>query len=171
MEILEALQGIGLAMALQNIRAEIILLGDTSLCLVHNVRDRISDVDVLFSHPKEIIQAAQTIAWKNKWNPDWLNNSAIYFSNLNPPKIFLYSLMGLDIYTVTSEYLLAMKLIMNNGNSIDSQDIHFLGKLLNYSDYKEFLLLAENHFPDKKLSYKTYAIINTYLKSNREGKG
>jgi hypothetical protein len=63
------------------------------------------------------------IAQEKNWPSDWLNDSVKGFLQTEPPYENFISFPGLHIYSVTPEYLLAMKLFSSRHGTTDVIDI------------------------------------------------
>jgi hypothetical protein len=124
-EILKYLTILGRELESQGIKGEISIVGGAAIALVHNSRRNTDDIDALYE-PKNIIEAVVSkIASDCDLPSDWLNDHFSDFNSTVPPKQHFMSVPGLEIYSVTPSYLLAMKLLAGR-DVYDAEDIAIL---------------------------------------------
>jgi dGTP triphosphohydrolase len=106
----------------------IILVGGASVLLNYNFRKTTNDLDYLNPLLPNVKEAIEKTAEKYKIDKKWLNNelrlSASYKDILNDVSIFNKKISDvLEIRTVTSEYLIAMKLLAAREHKHDLSDV------------------------------------------------
>jgi len=94
---------------------------------------------------------------------DWLNDSVKGFVTENAPVEDFMSFDGLKITTVTSEYLLAMKLLSARYGEKDAEDIRFLMKKLNIGTMNEACEIVTQFYPVNRILPKTRYVIEECL--------
>jgi len=136
-EILEYLRQLGEELDALGMFGEILLTGGAAMCLIHEARDMTKDVDALYE-PKPIInKITAKIAERNGLPSDWLNDGVKGFLTPNAPREDFVTLKGLRIQTVSTEYLLAMKLMSSRYGEKDYEDIRFLFSKLGIKTYEQ----------------------------------
>ena len=158
-EISKYLELLGKALEKDGKHGEIILTGGAAMCLVHSARDMTKDVDALYEPKTEINFYAQKIAKENNLPSDWLNDSVKGFVD-NKAKYELYkNIEGLTINVVTTEYLLAMKLLSSRQGEKDLEDIRFLINKLNITSYEGALKILLSFYDEKRILPKTKYVL------------
>jgi len=107
---------------------KIILVGGASILLNYNFRESTKDIDYLSPPSPFIEEAIKNTAKKHNIGKDWLNNdfrkSLSYSEKLNDVSDFYKNISDvLEIRTVNSEYLIAMKLMAYRSYKNDLSDI------------------------------------------------
>jgi len=162
-QILDCLKQLGDELATQNLQGEILLTGGASMCLVHEARDMTKDIDALYE-PKTIINnIAAKIAERNGLPADWLNDSVKGFVSANAPTEDYMAFNGLRIQTVTTEYLLTMKLMSARQGEKDYDDIRFLLKKLDITTIDQAYSVLEAYFPVNRILPKTMYVLESIL--------
>ncbi|MFH0926095.1 MAG: DUF6036 family nucleotidyltransferase [bacterium] len=139
------------------ISGEIILFGGASMCLVYDARTSTKDIDALYE-PKTIInQLVKKIAESNNLRDDWLNDSIKGFISRNYDVKEFITLSNLKIYTVSPQYLLAMKLL--SGRDVDYDDIKYLISILGLHTSEEVYNILLKYYPNDRILPKTQYII------------
>jgi len=111
-DIQNAFSALSNELALQNERAEIVVVGGAALVLLFQARDSTKDVDALFVRPEaaRIREAAARVAADLELPSDWLNDGAKgYLVGVSTGKV-LYQSNSLVARAASTEQLLAMKL-------------------------------------------------------------
>lgn len=96
-------------------KAEIILIGGSSVLALYSFRTSTSDVDALIAGDSELLEAAHAVAAKHDLAPDWLNDDFKKTDSYTPTIIeysaYLRTLANcVQIRSVSGGFLLAMKL-------------------------------------------------------------
>ena len=148
-------------LARQDITGELYLVGGAVMCLVFDARTSTRGVDGFFRPSGVIRTAARRIAAEEGLADDWLNDAVQgYLSPRGDFKPFL-DLSNLRVLTAAPEYLLAMKcLAMRLGEEFhDEQDLRFLLRWLNVTDYGQALMIVARFYPLEGVPQKTlYAL-------------
>ena len=163
MQILNYLKKVADELEKRGLSGEVILAGGASMCLIHEARDATKDVDALYE-PKDVInEIAVSIADSENLPHDWLNDSVKGFINANAPIETYLDIGSLHIQTVTTEYLLAMKLMSARYGEKDSEDILFLFKKLGILTSEQALKILVAFYPISHIMPKTQYIIDEII--------
>lgn len=148
-------------LARRAITGEVYLVGGAVMCLVFDARPSTRDIDACFRPAKEVRAAARTVAAASGLPGDWLNDAVKgYLSSREDFHRYL-DLSNLRVLTASPEYLLAMKcLAMRLGEGFhDENDVRFLLRYLNLTDYREALEVVARYYPRERFPQKTlYAL-------------
>ena len=143
------------------ITGEVYLVGGAVMCLVFDARASTRDIDAFFRPAKEVRAAARAVAAAAGLPGDWLNDAVKgYLSHRQDFHRYL-ELSNLRVLTASPEYLLAMKcLAMRLGEGFhDEDDVRFLLRYLNLTDYRKALEVVTRYYPRERLPQKTlYAL-------------
>jgi hypothetical protein len=115
--------------------------------LVHGARQATLDVDALFEPNTEIRHIVYNIAKDEGLPITWLNDAVKMFVKPNAPINFFMKLKGLNISTVSPEYLLAMKIYSSRINERDKADILFLTNKLGIVNKEQASEILFKYFP------------------------
>jgi hypothetical protein len=160
-QILALFEALDDALASDQVRGEIYLLGGAVMCLVHQARPTTQDVDALLLPSVQLRQAAKRVALIHDLSDDWLNDAAKGFLSENSDSAPYLELSHLTVLTATPEYLLAMKcLALRLGAEFsDEQDVRFLLRYLNITRYETALEIIQRFYPLQRFPQKTlYAL-------------
>ena len=149
------------------ITGEVYLAGGAVMCLVFNARASTRDIDAFFRPAKEVRAAARAVAAASGLPDDWLNDAVKgYLSNREDFHRYL-DLSNLRVLTASPEYLLAMKcLAMRLGEGFhDEEDVRFLLRYLNLTDYAKALEVVARYYPRERLPQKTLYALEELLVS------
>lgn len=141
-----------------NIKGEVCLYGGAVMCLAYNARPATRDVDAIFEPVRYIRRAAGRVAEKHGLPKDWLNNAVKMFLVAHERQV-LFDLANLKVYIPPPDYLLAMKALAGRVNTMDSQDIEYLIKMLNLSDAEQVLEIVKHYYPHKQVKPATRIFI------------
>ncbi len=170
-QILKYLRQLGAELDEMDMKGEILLTGGAAMCLIHEARDMTKDIDALYE-PKEIINnLVVKIAEREGLPPDWLNDSVKGFVGTNAPTQDFMSFKGLHIQTVSTEYLLAMKLMSARYGEMDSEDILFLMNKLNITTEEQTSAVLLSFFPVNRILPKTRYVIEEMVERLQTQKG
>lgn len=149
----------------KKIKGELYLVGGAVMSLVFNERASTKDIDGVFRPTKEIRKAVKKIAKDSGYDEDWLNDAVKGFLSKDQEYDDYLELSNLKVYCATPEYLLAMKcLSMRIGEEFeDENDIIYLLRYLNISDYKKAVDLITKFYPKEKFPQKTFYALEEIL--------
>jgi hypothetical protein len=162
-EIIKYLEILGARLAAENLHGEIILTGGAAMCLVHSARDMTKDVDALYEPKSDINRLVEAIAEEYHLPKDWLNDGVKGFVSENITIQEFKHFENLKISTVTSDYLLAMKLMSSRVEGQDYNDIKFLFRKLEIKEFDEAKQIIEKFFPLSRILPKTQYVIEQCL--------
>ena len=165
-DLTERLEELGRRLDGKGLTGRILLTGGAAMCLVHESRAMTQDIDALFEPKDEIVAIASEMALEHGWPENWFNDSVSGFIGSDPPRDFFKRLPGLEVFAVSPEYLLAMKLaasrlVENSGRDMD--DIHFLGRKLGYTAPGRFYETYERYFKKENLPRDAHFIISEFF--------
>ena len=152
-------------LARRGIIGEVYLAGGAVMCLVFNARASTRNVDAFFRPAKEVRAAARAVAAESGLPGDWLNDAAKgYLSHRGDFHRYL-DLPNLRVLAASPEYLLAMKcLAMRLGEGFhDEDDVRFLLRCLNLTDYRKALEVVTRYYPRERLPQKTLHALEELL--------
>ncbi len=154
------------------ITGEIFLVGGAVMCLVLNARQSTRDLDAHFRPTKALRRAASRVADEYGLDDGWLNDAAKGFFSDQATFDEYLSLSNLNIYTASSEYLLAMKCLSCRlgVEYADEEDIRFLLRYLNIRSYDEAMGVVTKYYPIERLPQKTLYALEELL-GDKKGKG
>ncbi|MGH7884308.1 MAG: DUF6036 family nucleotidyltransferase [Thermodesulfobacteriota bacterium] len=149
----------------KKIKGELYLVGGAVMSLVFNERVSTKDLDGVFRPTQEIRKAVKKIAKDHGFDEDWLNDAVKGFLSKDQEYDQYLELSNLKVYCATPEYLLAMKcLSMRIGEEFeDENDIIYLLRYLNISDYKKAVDLITKFYPKEKIPQKTFYALEEIL--------
>jgi hypothetical protein len=153
------LRQLGAELAARGLKGEMLIVGGAAMCLVHSARDMTKDIDALYEPKEAINQVAAIIAERENIPADWLNDGVKGFIGANAPTEPFIALEGLNIQTVSAEYLLAMKLMSARYGEKDYGDIRFLLKKLGITTAEHAEKLVRSYFIQDNILPKTMYII------------
>ena len=144
-----------------DIRGELYLVGGAVMCLVHEARESTKDIDGYFRPARELRAAAKEISKEEGLDDSWLNDAVKGFLSEKGEFDSYLELSHLKVYTALPEYLLALKcLAMRIGEEFyDLDDVRYLLRSLNITDYQSALDLITSYYPIERFPQKTlYAL-------------
>jgi len=164
-QILKYLKLLGEELHIRGMHGEILLTGGASMCLVHEARDMTKDIDALYE-PKTIInKIVSDIAEQYDLPVDWLNDGVKGFVGDNADVEDYIALEGLRVQTVSTEYLLAMKLMSARYGEKDYDDIRFLFNKLNVDSIDTAYDIIQKYYALNRILPKTRYIIEEIIES------
>ena len=152
-------------LARREIAGEVYVVGGAVMCLVFDARASTRDVDAFFRPAREVRAAARAVAAASGLPDDWLNDAVKgYLSHREDFHRYL-DLSNLRVLTASPEYLLAMKcLAMRLGEGFhDEEDVRFLLRYLNLSDYDKAVEVVTRYYPRERLPQKTLDALEEML--------
>jgi len=162
-QILKALDRLGTILKEEDIEGQLLLTGGAAMSLVHRARDMTQDVDALYEPKTEIYEYAKKVAKELDLPDDWLNDGVNGYMTENAPSYIYDVFGGLTILTVTSEYLLAMKLMSARHGTMDLEDIKFLLSKLKITTLEDAIKLLTDHFPKDRILPKSMYVLEEYF--------
>jgi hypothetical protein len=128
--IIKSLKIIGQRLLEKGLKGEILIAGGAAMCLAHDARDSTEDLDAIFKPFNEIYSISLDLVDELNLPIGWLNDAIKVFMTKDPPKNNLFNFPGLDVFTVSPEYLLIMKLASFRSGTSDFDDAKLLIKML-----------------------------------------
>ncbi len=117
------------------------------------------DIDASFEREAQAIRSAVArIAKREGLPPDWLNDGAKGFLYSQPAVILWRTYPGLDVYLVSLEYLLAMKITA--GRQRDIADARALIRHIGISHPQEVLDILQHYIPSQYLTVKVQYVVD-----------
>lgn len=162
-DILLNLKRLGKKLAERNLKGELILTEDTSMCLVHSARDMTKDVDAIYEPKLVINEIVREIAEENDLPHAWLNDSVKGFVTDSIQTVGFAQFGSLKVSTVSAEYLLAMKLISARVTGQDYNDILFLIRKLGLFSMDAIQKILAKYYPASMILPKTQYVIEQIL--------
>ena len=159
-------------LARRAITGEVYVVGGAVMCLVFDARPSTRDIDAFFRPAKEVRAAARAVAIASGLPGDWLNDAVKgYVSDKEDFHRYL-DLPNLRVLTASPEYLLAMKcLAMRLGEGFhDEDDVRFLLRYLNLTDYRKALSVVTRYYPRERLPQKTLYALEELLEPAGRGR-
>ena len=160
-QIVQLFESLNAELQKEGVEGELYLVGGAVMCLVYDARTSTQDVDALFKPGKKIREAASRVGLQQGINEHWLNDAVKGFLSDAGTFTHYLELSHLTIQVAEAEYLLAMKcLSMRIGEEFhDIDDIQYLLRYLNISDYDKALEIISRYYPQERFPQKTlYAL-------------
>ena len=152
-EILRYLQMVGEELHKEGTRGDIVLAGGAVMLLVVRSRKMTKDVDAYLGERSEIVRAAaKRVALREGLSEDWLNDGVKGFFYGTPPQTTVANFPGLRVYSVTPEYMVAMKAVA--GRPEDIADLRHLVRFLQLTSAEQVLNIVEQYVPPRLLTTK-----------------
>jgi len=167
-ELLRCLSRLGEELNEAGLTGELLLTGGAAMCLVHSARDMTKDIDALYEPKDNINKLAAKIAAEENLPEDWLNDSVKGFVGDNAEIEDFTMLKGLRITTVSTEYLLAMKLMSARFGERDYDDIRFLVKKLDIQTAEQADKILLKYYPPERILPKTGFLIEEIIRELSE---
>lgn len=145
------LKELGLELEAQGAHGDIVLAGGAVMLLLIENRDTTKDIDAYINGDVTAVrQAIEKIAQKHNLSNEWLNDGVKKFFYGTPPQEKWAEYPGLRIYTVSPEYLLAMKAVA--GRPQDNDDLKALLNFLGITSPEVALNIIERYIPERLLT-------------------
>ena len=106
----------------------------------------------LGERPEVVRDAAKRVAQREGLSEDWLNDGVKGFFYGTPPQTTLADFPGLRVYSVTPEYMVAMKAVA--GRPEDIADLRYLVRFLHITSSEQILNIVEQYIPPRLLTTK-----------------
>ena len=162
-QIIECLKQLGEALDSEGYQGEILLTGGAVMCLVHEARDATKDIDALYEPKSVINNIAAQIAVERDLPENWLNDGVKGFMSADAEVENYMNLKGLQVQAVTTEYLLAMKLMSARYGEKDYDDVKFLFNKLGIVKAGQAFEILERYFPVNRILPKTMYLVEELL--------
>ncbi len=162
-EIKKLLKALNQELQKMKIKGEIGLCGGAVMCLVFQTRQATKDVDAIFEPSSEIRKASEKVAKLFGLNPDWLNDAAKAFFEVDPPKEKVLELSHLRVWAPQADYMLAMKCISARFDTFDRDDVQFLIRYLKLKSAEEVFRIIEKYYPHRQIPAKTQFLVEELL--------
>ncbi|WP_156040220.1 hypothetical protein [Alicyclobacillus macrosporangiidus] len=118
------------------------------------------DVDAYLGENAEAVrEAARRVARREGLDENWLNDGVKGFFYGTPPQTVVAEFPGLRVYSVTPEYMIAMKAVA--GRAEDVRDLKHLVKFLRLKNKEQVLEIIEKYVPPRLLTPKIQYIIES----------
>jgi hypothetical protein len=147
----------------RDVHGEIILTGGAAMRLVHVSQDMTKDIDALYEPKDDINFIVRNIAYDEELPEDWLNDSVKGFIEPNAQIEDLISLSNLRVLTVSTAYLLAMKMMSSRFGEKDKEDIQVLVKKLGIRTADEAIDNLLKFYPAKRIMPRTQYLIEEIM--------
>ena len=141
------------------LQGEIMLTGGASMCLVHSARDMTKDIDALYEPKSVFNKLILKIASEDELPENWLNDSVKGFVTQTAPQEDFLSMRALKVTTVSTDYLLAMKLMSARYGETDYGDIKFLMGKLGINTVESLSEVVTTYYPPVRILPKTMYLI------------
>ena len=164
-EIERLLSELSLQLASMKVRGEVYLVGGAVMCLVHEARASMRDLDAYFRPAKQLRVAAANVAAKNDLPENWVNDAVKGFFSEHGTFNAYVELDHLIVYAASPEYLLAMKCLSARiGEEFhDIDDIRYLLRYLNLTSAAEAKTILERYYPLDRFPQKTLYLLDEVL--------
>jgi predicted nucleotidyltransferase len=144
----------------QHLTGEIVIAGGAAMMLALGSRRATRDIDAYFLTESQAIRVARDHIAETFGLPgDWLNDGVKGFFQTQPPTTLLREYPGLRVYTVTPEYLFAMK--ASAGRPQDIRDLEVLIAHLHLTSAEGALELVQQYVPAQRLAPKVRYLIES----------
>lgn len=159
-DILRYLQMVGEELQKDGTRGDIVLAGGAVMLLIVRSRKMTKDVDAYLGEDSDVVrEAAKRVAQREALDENWLNDGVKGFFYGTPPQTVIADFPGLRVYSVTPEYMVAMKVVA--GRAEDVRDLKHLVKFLQLENAEEVLSIVEKYVPPKLLTAKLQYIVES----------
>jgi predicted nucleotidyltransferase len=159
-DIVRNLELLGQELEQRGVTGEILIAGGAFMLLVIKNRDTTKDIDAYFAtEPQAIREAAQVVADREGLPPDWLNDGIKGFFYQTPPTELWAEYPGLRVYTVTPEYVFALKAIA--GRPEDMPDLEALKSHLRLTSLDDALAIVQRYVPQRLVPTRTQYLLET----------
>lgn len=145
-------------------KTEIAIAGGAAMMFLVGNRDATKDIDAyLGSDASAVREAAKTVAARHGLPDDWINDGLKGFFYGTPPQTVALDVPGLTVYSVTPEYLFAMKAMA--GRASDVRDLRALIGVLGLKSAAEATTLVERWIPSSQITMKVSLLLGTLFDS------
>lgn len=147
---------------------EIVLTGGAVMLLVIKSRAMTKDVDAYFGISSDQIRdAARTVAAREGLPKDWLNDGVKGFFYGTPPQTLFAEFPNLHIYSVTPEYMIAMKVAA--GRVGDMEDLKALIRFLGITNSEDVMRIVEQYIPERLLTARMQYSVAALFEDDNNG--
>ena len=141
---------------------QIRVVGGAAISVAFDRETTTTDVDALYGANPDVENAARTVAYRNGWPENWLNDNVKQFAShfdTADDWINLDIRNGVAIRVAGARLLLAMKLFAARGRR-DSQDIDRLLDACAIKDIDGAIAVFERYYPEEELSERALRQLN-----------
>lgn len=164
-DIIQALELLSEKLKQVDVKGEICIYGGAALLLAFDAREATRDIDVVFSNPQILRDAAKSVAEELEIDKDWINDGVKGFISHAEDIVSdgMPQFSNLRIVRPSAEYLLAMKCMSARAQEValegDFKDAQFLMNHLNIKNAHEVFEIVEKYFFKKQIVPKTQYFI------------
>lgn len=162
-QLLSALELLSDKLVAEGKTGELLLTGGAAMSLVYDARDMTRDIDALYEPKSDINRLSSEVAKEMNLPNDWLNDSVKGFMSSSAESREYLSLPGLQINSVTPEYLLAMKLLSARVSDTDLGDVRYLIAKLDIQNAEQAYAILKKYYPESQVLPKTMYLIEEIL--------
>ena len=162
-QLLTALELLSDKLVAEGKMGELLLMGGAAMSLVYDARDMTKDIDALYEPKSDINRLSAEVAKEMNLPNDWLNDGVKGFISSTVDAREYLSLPGLQINSVTPEYLLAMKLLSARISDTDLNDVRYLIAELDIQNAQQAYAILEKYYPKSQVLPKTMYLIEELL--------
>lgn len=141
---------------------QIRVVGGAAISVAFDRETTTTDVDAMYGANPDVEKAARTIAYRNGWPENWLNDNVKQFAShfdTADDWINLDVRDGVAIRVAGARLLLAMKLFAARGRR-DSQDIDRLLDACAIKDVDGAIAVFDRYYPEEELSERAIRQLN-----------
>lgn len=159
------LQMLGQELEKKQVTGKVILFGGAVMLIDVENRGTTDDIDVFFDqeYATAIREAAKAVADNEGLRSDWFNDGVKGFLYTQVPCKLWKQYPGLDIYLVSLDYLLVMK--VNAGRPKDIADAKALVEKLQISNPQNVLALIKKYLPEQLLTARIQYLVDEIFES------
>ncbi len=166
----DALDELSEALARDQRRAHIHLVGGGAMIMLYGRRSLTGDIDVAIAEGHgPVLDAVRSIAASRGWPSTWLNDLAAMYRPRapDPAPRPVYSSPSLVVMGASPEYMLAMKLQAARG--ADAEDLRLLLDECGISAPEDALAIHDRLFPDRPAGDRQRRFLAMVLAGGRPG--
>lgn len=164
----DALDELSEALARDQRRAHIHLVGGGAMIMLYGRRSLTGDIDVAIAEGHgPVLDAVRSIAASRGWPSTWLNDQAAMYRPRapDPAPRPVYSSPSLVVMGASPEYMLAMKLQAARG--ADAEDLRLLLDECGISAPEDALAIHDRLFPDRPAGDRQRRFLSMVLAGGR----
>ena len=138
------------------------MVGGAAISVAFDRETTTTDVDAMYGANPDVEKAARTIAYRNGWPENWLNDQVKQFaSHFDTAEDWINFDVrdGVAIRVAGARLLLAMKLLAARGRR-DSQDIDCLLDACAIKDVDGAIAIFDRYYPEEELSERALRQLN-----------
>jgi hypothetical protein len=156
------------ALASDDVKGELYLVGGAVMCLAHDARAATRDLDGLFRPSKQVRVAAAKVALANDLPTGWLNDAVKGFFSERGSFTTYLALPHLTVFVADPAYLLAMKCLAARigAEFHDIDDVRYLLRYLNITTFADAKKILQDYYPLERFPQKTLYLLDELLSSD-----